>query len=343
MTWKRKKWGATMSADDPWTGLEPPASADIINAKRVDGKHPWNFFWARSVDRKCLLLLRCLTASAPKGKLPKLKGIEVALSEPDTGGSTTVSLKLTDNQHRDIFYRLCLDIVQATSVAKSEIEAGETFLARTWRWHHLLRGGSDRRLSAEEQKGLIGELFVLERHLIPVFGPADATAAWVGPTGSPKDFECGRVSIEAKARRGAARPYVAISSEFQLDAGGCDALFLYVVELDTAPEDASAAFTITDVARRIAERIAADAPSVTERFEGQLVAAGFSWDDDYSSFRWMSGPHRFLHVGENFPCITPAAFASGVERVRYDLSLVDCEPFRVDDEVVRGRMESVRQ
>lgn len=37
------------TADDPWTGLEPPASADIINAKRVDGKHPWNFFWARSM------------------------------------------------------------------------------------------------------------------------------------------------------------------------------------------------------------------------------------------------------------------------------------------------------
>jgi hypothetical protein len=328
-----------MIADDPWIGLEPPASAEIINAKRVDGKHPWNFFWARSVDRKCLLILQCSAASAPKGKLPKLKGIEVALSEPETGGSVMVSLKLTDNQHRDIFHRLCLDIVQAASAARSEVEAGETFLARTWRWHHLLRGGSDSRLSAEEQKGLIGELLVLERYLIPLFGPADATGAWEGPTGSPKDFECGRIVIEAKARRGAARPYVAISSEHQLDASGCDALFLYVVELDDAPEGAASAFTLTDVACRIADRIAADAPAVVERFEGQLVAAGFSRDDDYSSFRWISGPHRFLAVGENFPCITPALFKSGVERVRYDLSLVECEQFRVDDEIVRDTLK----
>lgn len=331
------------TADDPWTGLEPPASADIINAKRVDGKHPWNFFWARSVDRKCLLILQCAAASAPKGKLPKLKGIEVALSEPDSSGSTMVSLKLTDNQHRDIFHRLCLDIVQATSLARSEVEAGETFLARTWRWHHLLRGGGDSRLSAEEQKGLIGELLVLERYLIPAFSPADATAAWVGPTGSPKDFECGRIVIEAKARRGAARPYVAISSEFQLDTDGCDALFLYVVELDAAPEDASAAFTLTDVARRIAIVIATEAPSVVERFDGQLVAAGFSWDDDYSSFRWLSGPHRFMHVTKNFPRITPGVYASGVERVRYDLSLVDCEQFRIDDDIVRNRLKGVMQ
>ncbi len=332
-----------MSADDPWTGLEPPASADIINAKRVDGKHPWNFFWARSVDRKCLLILQCASVSAPRGKLPKLKGISVDLSEPDAGGGAMVSLKLTDNQHRDIFYRLCLDIIQTTSAAKSENEAGETFLARTWRWHHLLRGGSSQLLSAEEQKGLIGELFVLERYLIPVLGSAAATAAWVGPTGSPKDFECGRVAIEAKARRGAARPYVAITSEYQLDASGCDALFLYIVELDSAPEDASAAFTVNDIARRIADRITAEAPSIVERFEGQLVATGFLWEDDYSSYRWIPGPHRFLHVGENFPCITPAAFASGVEQVRYDLSIVDCELFRVDDDIVRNKLEGIKQ
>lgn len=73
------------------------------------------------------------------------------------------------------------------------------------------------RLSAEEQKGLIGELLVLERYLIPLFGPADATSAWVGPTGSPKDFECGRTAIEAKARRGAA-PFPNRTRHF---ASGC--------------------------------------------------------------------------------------------------------------------------
>ncbi len=54
------------TAEDPWTGLDPPASADIINAKRVDGKHPWNFFWARSVDRKCLLILHAPLLRPPR-------------------------------------------------------------------------------------------------------------------------------------------------------------------------------------------------------------------------------------------------------------------------------------
>lgn len=332
-----------MTADDPWTGLEPPASADIINAKRVDGKHPWNFFWARSVDRKCLLILQSRAGSAPKGRLPRLKGIEVAVSEPEADGNTMLSLKLMDNQHRDIFHRLCLDIVHAATAAETEAGAAEIFNARTWRWHHLLRGGSDGRLTPEEQKGLIGELFVLDRFLIPMFGAGDATSFWVGPTGSPKDFECGRVAIEAKARRGASRPFVSISSEFQLDRTGTDDLFLYVVELDSAPEDAEAGFTVTDVARGLWEKVAADAPSILERLEGQLIAAGFSWEHDYSAFRWVSGPHRFLSVAEEFPCITPASFAPGVERVRYELSLVDCEQFRVDDDIVRAALEDQKK
>ena len=43
--------------------------------------------------------------------------------------------------------------------------------------------------------------------------------------------------IEAKARRGPAKPFVTISSEYQLDTEGTEALFLHVVELDRAPRE----------------------------------------------------------------------------------------------------------
>ena len=77
-------------------------------------------------------------------------------------------------------------------------------LSRTWRWHHLLRGGRGTLLSPEEQKGLLGELFVLERLLLPRMDASSAVTAWRGPLGAPKDFEAARVAIEAKARRGGA-------------------------------------------------------------------------------------------------------------------------------------------
>jgi len=326
----KKKWVAMTTSDDPWSDLEPPTASDVINARRVDGKLRWGFFWAKGIDRRCLLILQHDPVSASRSPLPKIRGIEVSSSDPDDGGQRMLSLKLIEAQHRDIFVKLCRDIVNAASSAESEHEAVETFLARTWRWHHLLRGGGDQRLSGEEQKGLIGEMLVLHGLLTPEIGIRDSVQAWRGPTGAPKDFEIGRICVEVKARRGAARPFVAISSEDQLDVEGSDALFLYVVELDVAPANVETAFTVTDVARHVREVIGADQPTA-DLFEQLLAASGFLWDDDYSDFRWMAGPHRLLRVNYGFPCITRAKAGSGVSRVRYEIALPECEAFRVDD------------
>lgn len=319
-----------MTSDDPWSDLEPPAASDIINARRVDGKLRWGFFWAKGVDRRCLLILQHDPSSSSKSPLPKMRGIETSESDPDDGGQRMLSLKLIEAQHRDIFVKLCRDIVNASSSAETEQEAVETFLARTWRWHHLLRGGGDHRLSAEEQKGLIGELLVLHGLLMPEIGIRDAIKAWRGPTGAPKDFEVGRICLEVKARRGAARPFVAISSEDQLDPAGTDALFLYVVEIDVAPENSDAAFTLTDIARRVRDAVDLDQVTI-ELFEQLLVASGFLWDDDYTDFRWIAGPHRLFRVQDDFPSITRAEVGAGVSRVRYEVSLTECDPYRIAD------------
>ena len=190
-----------MVSNDPWKDLSPPSVAKAISAKRVDAGIPWDFFWARSFDGFCLLVVQHAEDSTPQGKLPHLQGIEVSETDGTDGVQRLLILKLLDSSQRDLFHRLCSDILSCAETAKSEKEMLGVVLSRTWRWHHLLRGGSDRRLSAEEQKGLIGELLVLERYLFPSCLPMEALSAWGGPMGSPKDFEMGQVGIEVKARR----------------------------------------------------------------------------------------------------------------------------------------------
>jgi hypothetical protein len=322
---------ATMT-EDPWEGLDPPPDADVINARRVDAKHKWNFFWAKSADRRCLLILGHDREASPRNRLPVIKGIDVNLSDADQHGQRMLSLKLHDSAQRDIFHQLCLDIVASASRAQSEHEAVELTLARTWRWHHLLRGGTSSKLSPEEQKGLIGELIVLERLLLPALSAFDAVTAWRGPLGAPKDFEIGRVCIEAKARRGAAEPFVLISSEHQLDRSGTDALFLHVVELAAATEQASDSFTLNDVANRVLEGISASDASAADQFEALLIAAGLNRDDDYMDSKWVKGPDRLYRVEDGFPTVTPGQFPCGVSGVRYSVSLPDCEEWRAADE-----------
>ncbi len=321
-------------SNDPWADLEAPSSAEAINARRVDPDAAWDFFWGRDIDNKCLLVFRHSPDSSPSGRLPKLRGMEVSQAEEDPTGHEALIFRLTESAHRDIFHRLCLDIMSSAVGAETEKDAVARALTRTWRWHHLLRGGGDERLSPEEQKGLVGELFVLERYLLAQLPPADAVAAWLGPLGAPKDFEVGRISIEAKARRGGATPFVTVNSEHQLDETGCDTLYLYVAELGHAPVGTTAAFTITDVARRISELFATDGAALAS-FEALLLAAGFRWADDYTDYSWVEGKSRFYRVSGEFPRIIAGQLTSGVSAVRYSVSLVGCEPFIVSAEVVQ--------
>lgn len=312
---------------DPWEEIDPPGIADSVAARRVDANLPWNFYWARGVDGRVLLTLRHATDSAPTARLPRLRDIEVSLSPPDESGTQILAFKLLDANQQDIFETLCKDIICAATLTESEAAAVSAALSRTWRWHHLLRGGSGTLLSPEEQKGLLGELFVLERLLLPRIDASSAVTAWRGPMGAPKDFQIARVAIEAKSRRGGATPSVYVTSESQLDESGVDSLFLYVVELDEAPMDSKQGVTLHDVAERIRGRLNSVNPGSTAILETRLSAAGYRIEDDYSGHRWLEGATHIYLVSGDFPRITSGEVRSGVSNVRYSVSLSDCEPF----------------
>ena len=318
-----------MMAKDPWAEIDTPSIADSVAARRVDANLPWDFFWARAVDGGVLLTLLHATGSAPNAQLPRLRDIEVTLSPPDESDTQLLAFKLLDSNQRDIFQTLCQDIISAATQAESEAGAVSAALSRTWRWHHLLRGGRGTLLSPEEQKGLLGELFVLERVLLPRMDASSAVTAWRGPLGAPKDFEVARVAIEAKTRRGGATPSLSITSESQLDESGVDSLFLHVVELDEAPVDGSQGVTLHDVAERIRGRLQSLDPGSTGILETRLSAAGYRMEDDYSSHRWLEGATRIYLVSGDFPRITSGEIRSGVSNVRYSVSLADCEPFAI--------------
>ena len=320
-----------MTTENPWREIEPPSIAHSVNARRVDAELPWHFFWARGADRGILLTLRHAGESAPDTPLPRLRDIEVTLSPPDHTNTQILAFKLLDPGQQDIFHALCRDIISAAGRAESEAQAVSVALMRTWRWHHLLRGGGGALLSPEEQKGLLGEMLVLERLLLPRMGASAAVTAWHGPLGSPKDFEVGRVAIEVKTRRGGATPSVAIASEDQLDESGVDSLFLFVIDLDQAPADAAGAMTVGNVADRLRQRLFSLDPGAADVFDTLLSAAGIRPGDDYSDSHWIEGLSRLYLVTGEFPRIARTEVRSGVSHVRYAISLGDCEPFATSE------------
>src|SRR6056297_1675896 len=215
---------------NPWSKLPIPNIRSSISALRVDSKNPWEFFWGRDIENKILLVLKNSQNSFSSRKIPKLKGLEVKNITNREVRENSLVFRLVDLAYRDIFYRLCIDIIESTNTASSEKEAFNVAINRTMRWHYLLKGGADGLLSPEEQKGLIGELLFLERQMLALFNVNEALCAWIGPEGAPKDFEIGNVCVEVKSRRIGAAPYIVINSEHQLDGLGIQSFFLNVVE-----------------------------------------------------------------------------------------------------------------
>lgn len=314
---------------DPWHFIPPPPKDSLVNARRIDPPARWDLFWAIDSDRNPLLLLEHTKGLVRPGRLPKLRGLRVEKLAAEADTHERIFIRLIEREQRDIFLRFCLDIVDSTNLATREDQAVERFLARTWRWHRLLQGCRQDRLGDEAQKGLIGELLVLERHLCPVMGAPDAVRCWTGPFDSPRDFEIARIHVEAKAR-GPAVPRIAISSEFQLDSHDSDRLFLHVTEVAIAMEGTPGASTLTDVAKRMRSTISSDDMLAAEVFEEGLASVGFDWTHDYSDKLWLVTAESLYEVREGFPRITPAMFAAGIGKVRYAVSLAECEPFRVE-------------
>jgi hypothetical protein len=326
-------------SNDPWLNLATPTSSSAASALRVDASIPWNLFWARDTDGRCLLLLRHAADVSPVGDMARFKGLEV-VTRKDGASTSILYLRLLDSKSQDLFEGLCRDIVECVREAATEADAVQALIRQTWRWHRLLSGGGSDRLSREEQQGLIGELLFLETHLLGHISAADAVRAWRGPLGAPKDFELGTCCVEVKARRGGAIPAVRISTEHQLDDSGLAALFLSVRSIQLAPADAEHAASLTEVVEQVQHRINTEDGKAEQRFEELLLAVGYRSEDDYAAEKWTVGAEKVFRVKEGFPRITSTTGGPGVSKVHYEVSLPECAPFQLSVETFTAELEA---
>lgn len=316
--------------ENPWRDLTVPDAAAGLSARRIAdvGGTRWGLYWAVDWRRQCLLVLVHSEGLTSQHRWPTLRGLRIE-RQAASGGQEFLVFRLTDPEHRDIFYRFCTDLVGATGAARSEQEAVDVCIMRTWRWHRLLKRGRDGRLTAEEQKGIIGELTVLMELLMPAIGVTQGIAAWVGPLGASRDFETGTAGIESKACAPLA-PKVRIASADQLASDEAHALFLHVTEVAAAVDGSSAALTVTEVVERAREIIESQDTSALSEFEERLMATGYDDSDDYGDQLWLIGDAASFAVLEGFPRIVPPMVPSGVSDVRYQINLAECEPFRIE-------------
>jgi hypothetical protein len=233
----------------------------------------------------------------------------------------------------EMFLLLCQDIIEATRESLSEQELVKEIVARTWMWHRFLQKGTTGLLTADEQRGLMGELIALEQLSMPVLGQGKAVEGWTGPVGTARDFEYGSTCLEVKSKRAPSLPFVKINSEFQLDESGLDSLFLLVVDV-TATSDSSGQ-TLNLMVDRLHRSLEFDGETL-ELFYERLTAAGYLSVHDYSEWQWSVGDIRFFEVTDAFPSVRHSKLPAGISSVEYQLSVQQCRPFEVDRKYVEN-------
>ncbi len=213
---------------NPWNDIKQPDKN--ISALRIDPDHPLDLFWAKDYSGHYLFVFEySFLLNITKKDLPDLEGIDTVTIQVDQNISRLV-LILLDKANWELFYALCIDLKNATSGVKDHEKGVAIILQRLARWQQFLKKKYPGILPEEKIKGLLGELLFIKNYLSASFKIDDIINFWIGPEGSPQDFNINDSSVEIKCQLGGTNPSVKISSAEQLKSQLSE-LFLVVFTL----------------------------------------------------------------------------------------------------------------
>ncbi|MGN0854391.1 MAG: PD-(D/E)XK motif protein [Kiritimatiellia bacterium] len=227
-----------------------------------------------------------------------------------------------------VYFTLCDDLVGAleSSSAKDSASAVMCLKNRFTAWRKMFRQERGT-LSEEQVVGLLGELYFMERFLMPEIGAARAVRAWSGTDGTSKDFSDGDRWYEVKAASLGANA-VKISSLAQLssDVPGALAVVRYET-MSQGYDDPNC--TVFRVFKRIMAAIEDDA--VRADFLSKLVTYGFDVMQETEGSRYRIADMAFYRVDGDFPRIQEKDIRHRtIDKVAYCLLLNGIDGYRFD-------------
>lgn len=315
-----------MRLNNPWEEIKTP-SHDLLY-RRIDPEHPLRLLRARDIYGRFLFIYEFPPSDYIPDKFPELNGIELHLRGPEKvqSGNCMLLLILKDKKEWQIFLSLCNDLVASTRGLEQDVQATQIILRRLKRWQEFLQRTRSELLPEKEIKGLIGELLFIKKHLIPAFGSGAAIQFWQGPEDAPQDFNVHDCAIEVKCQLGTTTPQVRISSADQLCAQ-LPEMFLYVVTLGKAEQNMAEAVNLPSLIKEIRSQLETNFPSDFERFNNLLYQTGYLDLEEYEQFNYIPVLEKMFSVNNDFPRICSEDLAPGIERVVYNIKLLECEPF----------------
>lgn len=259
------------------------------------------------------------------------RGISVQTVEMNTGAGTVnyVEIACIDEGGHSALNIVIYELVDALNAGASigRVRLVQNVLAK---WRRFWSGVNQGTLSREQQLGLVGELWFMNRWLSPTIGASKAIHMWRGPMGARNDFEAPGLGIEVKTTSRIDAAHVIHGLEQLLEpVGGALLLFSLAVR-----EEASGAVSLTELVEESRTLLANDYAGLSQ-FDTALYSAGY--DDrhaaEYVKLLFRVRSEELYRVSSAFPRLVPSSILGGmpvgVSAVHYELRLESAVNFKV--------------
>lgn len=251
-----------------------------------------------------------------------LNGLRVRLRVTDAGPYLSVT---ADPQHERVFTPIGREIVQAVFSEGREPWAAVDSIVR--RWLAAFRAIRPA-MSRSVQIGLIGELIILARVMIPTLGAA-AILSWSGAESERHDFIAGLLHIEVKTTTRVRHEHE-ISRLDQLWIGGEATLVLASVRLESTMGGNMTVATMVDEVLHLIR----GEPGLADTFLLKLFR--LDWTDEMRRsgelLAFNLSEAAFFEVDDQFPRLTEDFDPpTGVVAVRYTISLANLPTLDLDE------------
>lgn len=262
----------------------------------------------------------------PDFKKFKFKGLVVQAFQFDN--SKELNIYLLDNQLKDIFSLFIENILEEIADCVTENEALIETSNVVLKWKKLFDKINFQGLTLENQKGLIGELLLINSFLDENFPVENLLESWTGPDYEDKDFLFGSKGIEVKFTS-SKTPKIRITSERQLDSQNLSHLYLI---LFVAEQVKDRGFSLNSIVEQIRNKISSN-HNALKFFNERLIVVGYSDEDfeNYNSQYALKMCYKYS-VENDFPKIISSDLASGIYNASYYIELSAIETFKLNVE-----------
>lgn len=301
-----------------WSSITPISGQAI--ARRADAEHPLDFFIGYNEEENMQLML----LSDEEIQVPDSSRQVLVRENKRTDGKFAICFVLINPSLRETFVSLCWDIMLCTYSAKSKRAGNEAAVRRFGVWMIMLAKGSEKGLSENGAKGLLGELLVLQRICAPLYGFSKAINGWIGPLRADRDFEYEERWYESKAASTESET-ILISSYDQLDIDREGDLV--VCRLDKTGAGDSNGISLRRIEQEILDAIGDD-EDTKNTLRIRLMLSGYKADDPHADDMFLFKEFDCFVVRDDFPRIRKGLLPPAVKNGEYSLEIDALNPWR---------------